>query len=309
MPPGLDPDDLVRTKGADAARAAFEAAEPIIAVLWRRETEGQVFDSPERRAALDKRLRALTRAVADPHVRRHYGEAFAEKRRELFRSAREEFRPAVRRDGRGAFPARPGAAVPSTRRSVLATAGDHRRIREAALLWLFVEFPEFIEAYEADIGDLRFESPDLEELRAEILSVASYLDPLDRDALAAQLTRTARVDLDAALGPRPVLFQAQRLSSVSREDYVRASLEEMLPRWTAEIGLASEADEFGARLAEGDEWDAHHRLAAALQRKGQRGSGALPEDDRDDAAVAQSLQDAIAAQIWIKKGRRRGTNQ
>jgi DNA primase len=308
MPPGKDPDDLVRGEGPDAMRAALDAAEPIIALLWRRETEGRVFDSPERRAALDKRLRALTRTVADPFVRRHYGEAFAEKRRELFRGAREAWRPAPPAGGRVGGDRRGRADAPATRRSLLATAGDPRRLREAALLWLFVEFPEFIETHEASIADLRFESPDLEELRSEMLSVASYLDPLDRDALQAQLARTAEVDVAAALGPRPVLFEAQRLSTLSRADYVRLSLDEMLPRWSAELGLASEADEIGARLAEGDDWDAHFRLASALHRKALREPGVLPEDDADDAASAKGLQDAIAAQIWIKKGRKRGTN-
>jgi DNA primase len=37
---------------------AIDQAEPLVKLLWRRETEGQVFDTPERRAGLDMRLRA-----------------------------------------------------------------------------------------------------------------------------------------------------------------------------------------------------------------------------------------------------------
>ena len=39
-------------------QALLDQAIPMVQLLWRRETEGKVFDSPERKAALDKALRA-----------------------------------------------------------------------------------------------------------------------------------------------------------------------------------------------------------------------------------------------------------
>ena len=56
LPSGQDPDDLIRAGGAGAIRAVLDQAQPLVDLLWRRETEGRVFDSPERRAALDKAL-------------------------------------------------------------------------------------------------------------------------------------------------------------------------------------------------------------------------------------------------------------
>ena len=58
LPPGLDPDDLIRAQGAAAMRAVLDGARPLVDLLWQRETEGRVFDSPERRAALDHALKA-----------------------------------------------------------------------------------------------------------------------------------------------------------------------------------------------------------------------------------------------------------
>lgn len=40
LPPGQDPDDLVRTSGSAAFEAVLAAAEPMIYRLWRSETEG-----------------------------------------------------------------------------------------------------------------------------------------------------------------------------------------------------------------------------------------------------------------------------
>ncbi|MFW5881820.1 MAG: DNA primase, partial [Roseicyclus sp.] len=83
MPEGKDPDDLIREGGRAAMQAVLDGAEPLDVLLWRRETEGQVFDTPERRAGLDARLRGAIARIQDGGLRRHYGEALAALRREL----------------------------------------------------------------------------------------------------------------------------------------------------------------------------------------------------------------------------------
>ncbi|MDR0810590.1 MAG: DNA primase, partial [Gemmobacter sp.] len=66
LPQGLDPDDLLKQRGASAMQEVLDAAVPMVTLLWRRETEGRVFDSPERKAALDKALRAALSRIRDP---------------------------------------------------------------------------------------------------------------------------------------------------------------------------------------------------------------------------------------------------
>ncbi|HZD26552.1 MAG TPA: DNA primase, partial [Alphaproteobacteria bacterium] len=68
LPPGEDPDSLVRGQGAGAMRALVEAAEPLGAVIWRMATEGQSFNTPERRAGLRQALREAVARIADPVV-------------------------------------------------------------------------------------------------------------------------------------------------------------------------------------------------------------------------------------------------
>jgi DNA primase len=57
LPEGRDPDDLIRDEGPAAMRRALEAARPLVEMLWLRETGIEPLDTPERRAALDQRLR------------------------------------------------------------------------------------------------------------------------------------------------------------------------------------------------------------------------------------------------------------
>ena len=56
----------------------------MVRLLWQRETEGRVFDSPERKAALDKALRDKIKLIKDPSIRAHYGQEIKNLRWELF---------------------------------------------------------------------------------------------------------------------------------------------------------------------------------------------------------------------------------
>ena len=111
LPEGQDPDDLIRAAGRDAMAAVIAAARPLVDLLWSRETAAGVFDTPERRAALEARLRDIARGIDDESVRRHYVQAFAERVAAFFPRARAaasaQWRAARR--GRG----RAGAAAPS----------------------------------------------------------------------------------------------------------------------------------------------------------------------------------------------------
>src|SRR6516162_1754773 len=84
LPDGHDPDDLVRAGGRDAIAEVLSAARPLAEVLWVRETEARLFETPERRAALEARLRELTAAIADEAVRKYYGNELRERLFRLF---------------------------------------------------------------------------------------------------------------------------------------------------------------------------------------------------------------------------------
>ncbi|MBN2761249.1 MAG: DNA primase, partial [Rhodobacteraceae bacterium] len=53
LPEKMDPDDILRQGGPAAMTKLIDGAVPLVQLLWQRETDGQVFDSPERRSALD----------------------------------------------------------------------------------------------------------------------------------------------------------------------------------------------------------------------------------------------------------------
>ncbi len=90
LPPGQDPDDLARSGGRDAIADVIGAARPLAAMLWARETEGHSFDTPERRAALEARINAVTGQIGDNSVRKYYRQDFNARVAALFAPAQSE---------------------------------------------------------------------------------------------------------------------------------------------------------------------------------------------------------------------------
>jgi len=79
MPDGLDPDDLIRAEGPEALSAVLNHARPLSDVLWEREWADGQWHTPERRAALEKRVLQLLEGIQDQSVRNHYQRAMRDK--------------------------------------------------------------------------------------------------------------------------------------------------------------------------------------------------------------------------------------
>src|SRR5579872_3173014 len=97
LPDGQDPDELVRSGGREAIADILGAARPLAHVLWARESEAGPFDTPERRAALEARLSAVTATIEDEAVRRYYRQDFGARLRQLFAPIDVSFRAANQR--------------------------------------------------------------------------------------------------------------------------------------------------------------------------------------------------------------------
>jgi DNA primase len=84
LPEGQDPDDLARSGGRGAIEEVISAARGLADVIWSREIEGGTFATPERRAALEARIRELSNSIGDEVVRRYYRQDLAERLQRTF---------------------------------------------------------------------------------------------------------------------------------------------------------------------------------------------------------------------------------
>jgi DNA primase len=170
MPEGQDPDDLLKASGAGAFQKLVDGAVPMVQLLWQREIEGRIFDSPERKAALDKALRDKITLIKDPSIRSYYGQAIKDLRWQLFRPKSLGRNPQQR--GGGKWQAAPQAPMPTTKASILATSDNMRttvHLREAVILAGFVTCPEIIEIFESGLEGMTCRDSDHAVMRDVML--------------------------------------------------------------------------------------------------------------------------------------------
>lgn len=303
LPGGLDPDDLIKAQGAPAMQAVLDGAKPMVQLLWQRETENRVFDSPERRAALDKTLRSHLARITDPSIRSHYAEEMKRLRRELFGTQDgppRPFQPGPFRPGRGKF-APPGGALASTRSSLLAQASGpvDEVLREAVILATLVLHPALIHRFESALERLDLTGDDHDMLRQMILAGGDMPD------LQAKIAQSAPAALDALLS-RPHVAIAPPVRN--REDHELAALclAEELAKLESRRGARREIEDAMEDMDglpdEGLTWRLSQ--AAEARHRSEKGRGSDTTDlGEDRAALSRHLQSLIDSQVWVKKNR------
>ena len=180
MPNGQDPDDVLRAGGPGAMQALLDVARPMVDLLWERETYGKSFDSPERKAALDKTLREKLKLINDPSIRGHYGQAIKDKRWQLFRPK------TALKTARG-FNAKTGYNLVTpqvnTRSSALANGSEPSHIlRHSVILASLLNCPHALPVVEGALEDLQFEKPLHRDLQQFLLRFSGLQDQLWSEA-------------------------------------------------------------------------------------------------------------------------------
>ena len=79
LPDGMDPDDLVKAKGARGFEECLAGRQPLVDRLWRHELAAAPATTPETRAGLQQRLAERSETIADGLVRREYERAFKDR--------------------------------------------------------------------------------------------------------------------------------------------------------------------------------------------------------------------------------------
>ncbi len=234
MPEGKDPDDLLRAQGPGAVQALLDQALPMVQLLWQRETEGRDFDSPERKAALDKTLRERLKTIRDASIRGHYGQAIKDLRWQLFSPRRA---PARGQKGNARW-APPGTPRASTKSSLLVAAGDQvtDHMREAVILATLVMTPEIAERFDSEIGRLSCADPLHAQLRDLILRHAHD----GAEVLRGEIERTVGGDTLEKLLTLPHVAITPPVRYPGNQEMAEMTVAEELAKIAAHTGLLAE---------------------------------------------------------------------
>jgi len=204
LPPGEDPDSFIAKSGIAAMRKVLEQSTPLAKVLWRIETEGKDFSTPERRAGLERALAAHVGEIRNRQIADYYRREFDQLVFDNFkkRPARAQ-QPGSYRSLRNSrdfarSPARPLETVSSAvKDSLLARTGRTGavRLKEMELSVLLFRHPEIALNNAEILASLRFSDPSLDRLRHELLNLAASGFRLENRGLKDHLVRLGLAEL------------------------------------------------------------------------------------------------------------------
>jgi len=209
LPSGEDPDSVIRASGAGAMKKFLDEAEPLSRVLWRVETEGKDFSTPERRAGLERALAEIVSLIADNKIADYYRRDFEQQVFESFKrrqpaAPRAPYRGPARsgeRSERGDRFGSPQAVSAEVKKSLLARSGRSGvlKVKEAELCALLLRDPEIAVRHGETLAALPFSDPLLDRFRHELLHLAASGVRLEGGALHNHLMRQGMADLEARL--------------------------------------------------------------------------------------------------------------
>ncbi len=275
LPPGKDPDDVVRAGGRQAIEALLETPEPLVERLWRYESLAEPLATPEQRAGLRRRLLDHVSTIGDPEVRDKYRADLLSRYNALTRPpAPPPWRPGRSARGDRFEPQRPTS--PQAR--AVGSAGLAGQTARAALAGL-LRYPALIADHSEAIAALPLADRSAARLRDSLLEAALVHGELDPERLDTILAEAGTAPLAETLRQeRGLAFSFTRRDA--DPERARRDLVLVIDTLSAQPGLYAALESATARLEEeGDE---------AAFREQQRLRAARDEAERRLAALIES---------------------
>jgi DNA primase len=277
---------------------------PLVEMLWRRETGRATLDTPERRAALDKRLKEALGRIADAGVRNHYAAELRTRRAALLRPAPQPLGPRQPRRGTGGRGRRAWEAIatrpaPETLGSDLARRSavrDAARIRESAILLIALRHPLALGSVEAALETMTCTAPETGRIRDALL------DALHGGEDAAALAERLGGDPIAQLERVPQARAHPMARPGCDPDAVALVLGEAIHRHQTQLSHALELAEARRDLSDaGDEaWTARLRQAN-LERSTADSDAVSRSADAMERSEESVFQHMLDAELWRRR--------
>ena len=234
MPEGKDPDDLIRNEGPSFFKNLIEEAIPMVDLIWRRETDGKSFDSPERRALLDKSLNDVIALIKENNLRNYYKDALFQARRQFF---------GIQFIGKTGFK-NTSTVMPQidTKASFLVSADEKTasaKIRESTIVAVLIKFPDLIEIFYDELIMIDLVTPDCDMVLKELIKLDRNSTIKIKDQLNEKIS-SDKVDKLLGLSHLKILPCLRLKGTI---EMGQQTLKEELAKLNSERGLLIEVDE------------------------------------------------------------------
>jgi DNA primase len=255
LPPGEDPDDLVKRGGAAAFEAVLAAARPLAEQIWLAENAGGETATPETRAAVRTRLKSHAATIADPDVRALYRAEFETRFEAAYLTRRQAERPAFRKKvaGRNGGWAPMIQPVSQALKAQAVGSGDSAEVM--AVVTGLLHNPWLADRYGEAIATLPLGNGRAARLRDAVLAAAARSAGLEAGQLRPHLEAEGLADVADAFCRANRLrlsFCVMSAPAMEADRHVKArDFALMVERLSARAGIDSELAEATAALSTG----------------------------------------------------------
>ena len=224
---GEDPDSLIRRLGRGAMQLILDTSKSLDESLFSREVASGPLDTPEQRAGLAQRLKALALSIQDKDLAYEY-------RHTLIRRFRDFFRP------KDTWQKAKRGVVPQKSAPHLALLATQQRL-EDVLAALIVKFPHLLDDLIEEFASIEFVTQELDNLCGEIINVHAAKSGLDAADLRHHLcTHGFQAEIDHLMSRR-VLDHA-RFAISEDQEIVRGGWLQGLAFWRRRRTNAQEVE-------------------------------------------------------------------
>ncbi len=264
LPDELDPDDLIRDRGAIAMGRLLEAALPLVEVLWRRERDTEPLDTPERQAGLEQRLMAAASTIQHGGVKTAYERELRSRMRDHFWALRS-----AKRGGNTAGRNPTGQGDQGLRGATPA------KTRGLGLIARAVANPFLVETGFEALALADLPDHDVGAIRDAILAQNDAGQALDRKALCSHLETSGKTRAADLLRTYPDVPEIAPGGPEEREWLIALEQYARLDGTDRPVGTDSEA------LASVSDWRRRHRMVSERQARTARLNEATEQVDQD----------------------------
>jgi DNA primase len=232
LPPGQDPDDVIRAGGAALFEKLVAAASPLADFWWKTELRNHDTAQPEGRARLKLALREKASAIADRSLSAEFKREFDERFWDIFGWGKKN--------------------VQTLRKVISQTRKEAKRniryaIDRAVLLGL-TRFPQLAKENYELVSELRTDHPQLRKWRDIILQATIDRPELDEDALQTILDASDASPIEKRNIQRDLAFSFFR--RMADEETARSDLLKVMTILVAEAQIDAALSQADKRYVE-----------------------------------------------------------
>lgn len=201
LPEDKDPDDLVMEEGRGAFDEIIKNARGLADMVWSREADRGVYDTPESKAELETRFRKILSVISDEGVKHHYQQDVRDRLRAFFTGkvgGNSGKNGGAKRNAKNGFSGNqnwnnnsaPMVASDRLRRSGLVSGrSDLPPLRESALIFTLISHPHMLIDDFDVLMELELESKELQKLWRAMQEACGAGERLTRAEMVEFLTK------------------------------------------------------------------------------------------------------------------------